>query len=158
MRARVIWGDQRLADAFNQTRREILTKPRDQSELKKQVVEMRDKMYKHLAAQKAGRFLLKQDSGGITDIEFIAQYLVLNFSSQKPKLTKWSDNVRIFESLVEQGVMTNDQATAITGAYTTMRDQIHRRSLLNLDADVAEDKYQIERQAVKKAWREWLAE
>lgn len=156
VRARVVWGDEELTSAFTKIRQQVLTTKRDQNELKAQVVEMRQKMYKHLAAQKPGRFLIKQDHGGITDIEFIAQYLVLNFSFDKPKLTEWSDNVRIFESLVEQEIMSSKQAEEITNAYTKMRDQIHHRNLLNLDADVADDKYQVEREVVQQAWNEWL--
>ncbi|MCL9781503.1 bifunctional [glutamate--ammonia ligase]-adenylyl-L-tyrosine phosphorylase/[glutamate--ammonia-ligase] adenylyltransferase [Vibrio sp. S4M6] len=158
VRARVIWGDQDLTQSFQQTRAEVLSATRESTELKKKVVDMRQKMYQHLAAKKPGRFLLKQDSGGITDIEFLAQYLVLQFSSEKPKLTEWSDNVRIFESMVAQGVMERDQAEQITQAYTSMRDQIHHRNLLNLDADVAQDKFQPQREVVRQAWQEWLGE
>ena len=45
---------------------------------------------------------------------------------------------------------------ALTQAYTTMRDQIHHRNLLNLDADVAEEKLTKERELVKALWHEWL--
>ncbi|MGD8172958.1 bifunctional [glutamate--ammonia ligase]-adenylyl-L-tyrosine phosphorylase/[glutamate--ammonia-ligase] adenylyltransferase [Vibrio sp. TRT 21S02] len=156
VRARMIYGDAPLFEAFHQTRHNILTLERDHQELKKSVVDMREKMRDHLGGKKAGRFMLKQDPGGITDIEFLAQYLVLNYSHTKPKLTRWSDNVRIFESLIAQDVMEEDQAMAITHAYTTMRDQIHHRNLLNLEADVAEDKLQTERDLVIKVWKQWL--
>ena len=100
--------------------------------------------------------MLKQDPGGITDVEFLAQYLVLRFSHHKPKLTRWSDNVRIFETMMSQGVLEEEQAMALTHAYTTMRDQIHHRNLLNLDADVAEDKLVPERECVQKIWHAWF--
>lgn len=82
--------------------------------------------------------------------------MVLNYSAEKPKLTRWCDNVRIFETLIAQGVMEEAQAMLLTQAYTTMRDEIHRRNLLNLDADVALDKFVALRQGVSKAWQEWL--
>ena len=113
-------------------------------------------MRDHLGGKKADRFMLKQDPGGITDVEFLAQYLVLNYSHKKPKLTRWSDNVRIFESMMAQGILDEADAMALTHAYTTMRDQIHHRNLLNLDADVAEDKFVSERELVTKQWHEWL--
>jgi glutamate-ammonia-ligase adenylyltransferase len=100
--------------------------------------------------------MLKQDPGGITDVEFLAQYLVLRFSHEKPKLTRWCDNVRVFESMMAQGILDEEDAMALTHAYTTMRDQIHHRNLLNLDADVAEDKLVNERSLVSRVWREWL--
>jgi glutamate-ammonia-ligase adenylyltransferase len=157
VRARMIYGDASLQQAFDTTRHNVLCSERDQSELKQQVCEMREKMRQHLGGKKQQRFMLKQDAGGITDIEFLAQYLVLRYSHDKPKLTRWSDNVRIFESMWQQGVIKQEQAMSLTHAYTAMRDEIHHRNLLNLDADVAEDKLRGEREAVKEAWSHWLA-
>lgn len=156
VRARMIFGDQPLQQAFAKIRHDILTLERDETKLIKDVSEMRVKMRDHLGGKKADRFMLKQDPGGITDVEFLAQYLVLNYSHTKPKLTRWSDNVRIFESMMAQGILDEADAMALTHAYTTMRDQIHHRNLLNLDADVAEDKFVSERELVTKQWHEWL--
>ncbi|MCG9679998.1 bifunctional [glutamate--ammonia ligase]-adenylyl-L-tyrosine phosphorylase/[glutamate--ammonia-ligase] adenylyltransferase [Vibrio sp. Isolate24] len=156
VRARMIYGDQPLQHVFSQTRHNILSLVREESKLKKDVTEMRVKMREHLGGKKAGRFMLKQDPGGITDVEFLAQYLVLRYSHEKPKLTRWSDNVRIFESMMAQGIMDEAPAMALTQAYTTMRDQIHHRNLLNLEADVAEEKFLKERELVKALWHEWL--
>ncbi|MBA5763894.1 bifunctional [glutamate--ammonia ligase]-adenylyl-L-tyrosine phosphorylase/[glutamate--ammonia-ligase] adenylyltransferase [Vibrio sp. 404] len=157
VRARMIYGDEPLQRAFHEIRHSILCLPRERNDLKKQVTDMRIKMRDHLGSKKAGRFMLKQDPGGITDIEFLAQYLVLNYSHDKPKLTRWSDNVRIFESLIAQDIMDESQAMAITHAYTAMRDQIHQRNLLNLDADVADDKFSQERELVVGIWNQWLS-
>lgn len=156
VRARVIYGDEPLQQAFLATRHAILSLAREEEKLKKEVVDMRLKMREHLGGKKAGRFMLKQDVGGITDIEFLAQYLVLRYSHDKPKLTRWSDNVRIFESLLTQGVMEEEQAMALTHAYTSMRDQIHHRNLLNQEADVSESKFVAEREQVKRVWQQWL--
>lgn len=156
VRARMVYGDQPLQQAFSQTRHDILSLAREESKLKKDVAEMRVKMREHLGGKKLGRFMLKQDPGGITDVEFLAQYLVLRFSHEKPKLTRWSDNVRIFESMMSQGILDEAPAMALTQAYTRMRDQIHHRNLLNLDADVAEEKLTKERELVKALWLEWL--
>ncbi|MGF1910549.1 bifunctional [glutamate--ammonia ligase]-adenylyl-L-tyrosine phosphorylase/[glutamate--ammonia-ligase] adenylyltransferase [Vibrio kasasachensis] len=156
VRARMIYGDEPLQRAFADIRHSILCLPRESAELKKQVTDMRIKMRDHLGGKKAGRFMLKQDPGGITDIEFLAQYLVLNYSHNKQKMTRWSDNVRIFELSISQDIMDEDQAMAITNAYTAMRDQIHQRNLLNLDADVADDKFIHERELVIEAWNQWL--
>ncbi|HBC3398329.1 TPA: bifunctional [glutamate--ammonia ligase]-adenylyl-L-tyrosine phosphorylase/[glutamate--ammonia-ligase] adenylyltransferase [Vibrio parahaemolyticus] len=157
VRARMIYGDEPLAIAFHNTRHDVLCKPRDEQTLKKEVVEMREKMRDHLGGKKSGRFMIKQDVGGITDIEFLAQYLVLNYSHEKPKLTRWCDNVRIYETLIAQGVMEENQAMQLIRAYTTMRNEIHHRNLLNLDADVVEDKFVAEREWVKQAWNQWFA-
>jgi glutamate-ammonia-ligase adenylyltransferase len=157
VRARIIYGDEVLARAFTQTRHRVLCQIRDEQQLKKDVVDMREKMRRHLAEKKSGRFMIKQDSGGITDIEFLAQYLVLQYSSQFPELTEWSDNVRIFKSLMHAGILASAQVHELITAYTTMRNQIHRRNLLKLDADVDQVKLSREREVVIQAWQRWLA-
>ncbi|WP_394248834.1 bifunctional [glutamate--ammonia ligase]-adenylyl-L-tyrosine phosphorylase/[glutamate--ammonia-ligase] adenylyltransferase [Vibrio profundi] len=156
VRARMIYGDDALASAFNKTRHEVLCLNREEAKLRQEVSDMRVKMRDHLGSKKAGRFMLKQDAGGITDVEFLAQYLVLRYSHEKPKLTRWCDNVRVFESMLSQGIMDEEQAQALTHAYTTLRDEIHHRNLLNLDADVADDKFLAEREQVKSAWQQWM--
>ncbi|NAW69033.1 bifunctional [glutamate--ammonia ligase]-adenylyl-L-tyrosine phosphorylase/[glutamate--ammonia-ligase] adenylyltransferase [Vibrio sp. V27_P1S3P104] len=156
VRARMIYGDAPLQHHFSDIRHTILSLPRDQATLQKQVIEMRQKMRQHLGSKKVGRFMLKHDEGGIADIEFLAQYWVLLYSHQYPKLTRWSDNVRIFESLIQLGVLDESSANALTHAYTCMRDQIHHRNLLNLDADVDEAKLIAEREVVKLIWHNWL--
>ena len=156
VRARMIYGDNLLGEAFADTRHRVLCIERDVDRLKQEVVDMRGKMREHLGGKKAGRFMLKQDKGGITDVEFLAQYLVLRFSAGNPKLTRWSDNVRIFESMLQQGILTEEEAAALTHAYTTIRDEVHHRNLLNLDADVDESRFAGERACVQKNWDKWL--
>ncbi|MBB1312219.1 bifunctional [glutamate--ammonia ligase]-adenylyl-L-tyrosine phosphorylase/[glutamate--ammonia-ligase] adenylyltransferase [Aliivibrio sp. SR45-2] len=156
VRSRMIYGDPILQDAFNTTRHEILCLRRESAKLRQDVVEMREKMRDHLGSKKQGRFMLKQDAGGITDIEFLAQYLVLNNSHDNPKLTRWSDNVRIFESLAEQGVISESLSSTLIDAYCVMRNEIHHRNLLGFDADVADDCFLDEKSAVMTAWKDWL--
>lgn len=86
----------------------------------------------------------------------MAQYLVLKYSHTLPKLTHWSDNVRIFESFAQQDVMDNGTANELIEAYCTLRNEIHHRNLLGFDADVEDDKFSDERNAVIKAWEHWL--
>ncbi|MDU2732727.1 MAG: bifunctional [glutamate--ammonia ligase]-adenylyl-L-tyrosine phosphorylase/[glutamate--ammonia-ligase] adenylyltransferase, partial [Mixta calida] len=97
VRARVVFGDEALAGRFNAIRRAILCLPRAPEALQKEVREMREKMRAHLSNRHKGRWEIKTDEGGITDIEFIAQYFVLAWAAEQPELTRWSDNVRIFE-------------------------------------------------------------
>ncbi len=158
VRARMIYGEADLSARFEQIRHAVLCLPRDPEQLLQQVVEMRDKMRQHLAGKKVGRFMLKHDQGGITDIEFLAQYFVLRYSHQHPKLTRWSDNVRIFESLMEENVLTKEVTDGLTKAYTEMRDQVHHRNLLHLDANVDPSQWVAQREWVIDTWRRWLAQ
>lgn len=158
VRARVVYGDQLLKQQFDQTRHEILCQPREQQTLQKDVREMREKMRTHLASKQDGEFDLKADEGGITDIEFIAQYLVLRYSHQQPELTRWSDNVRIFEIMTQYQIMDEQEAQALTAAYITMRDEIHRLALQKKDGKVAESLFTAEREQVRNSWQFWIGE
>ncbi|KYF17686.1 hypothetical protein AIZ04_25520, partial [Salmonella enterica subsp. enterica serovar Typhimurium] len=66
---------------------------------------MRENMRAQLCNKHRDRFDFKADEGGITDIEFIAKYLVLRYAHEIPKLTRWSDNLRIMELLAQIGIM-----------------------------------------------------
>jgi glutamate-ammonia-ligase adenylyltransferase len=156
VRTRMVYGDSALHQAFAEVRAKILSRPRDADSLKQEVVNMRKKMLDHLGNKKPGRFMLKQDPGGITDIEFLAQYLVLRYSHDQPQLTRWSDNVRIFESLMEHGVIRANDAQQLCEAYTSIRNQLHHRNLLNLDGDVDSSMLSEQRNHVIKIWQQWL--
>ncbi len=156
VRARAIWGGEQLQQVFADIRHQVLCLPRETQKLQQDVVMMREKMRSHLGEKKAGRFMLKQDHGGITDVEFIAQYLILNYAHHYPELTRWSDNVRIFESLQKQGLMSGEQQQSLTQAYIRLRDEIHHRNLLNRDADVAMSRFVSERGSISQAWQQWM--
>ncbi len=133
VRARVVYGDPQLTAHFDAVRREIMTLPREGKTLQTEVREMREKMRAHLGNKHRDRFDIKADEGGITDIEFITQYLVLRYAHEKPKLTRWSDNVRILELLAQNDIMEEQEAMALTRAYTTLRDELHHLALQELD-------------------------
>ncbi|MBV6523829.1 bifunctional [glutamate--ammonia ligase]-adenylyl-L-tyrosine phosphorylase/[glutamate--ammonia-ligase] adenylyltransferase [Ursidibacter maritimus] len=156
VRARAVYGSKNLRAKFTQVRREILSIPRESGELRAEICKMRAKMYEHLSHTAQGKFHLKTDQGGITDIEFIAQYLVLNYAHHYPTMTDWSDNVRIFERSVECGILTDTQGETLKHCYITLRNQIHHLNLLNQDPVVASDEFVAERQQVQAIWRELL--
>ncbi|MBM7037448.1 bifunctional [glutamate--ammonia ligase]-adenylyl-L-tyrosine phosphorylase/[glutamate--ammonia-ligase] adenylyltransferase [Vibrio ulleungensis] len=156
VRTRMIYGDEPLQNAFTDIRKQVLCQVRDSNKLRKDVVDMRVKMRDHLGGKKAGRFMLKQDPGGITDVEFIAQFLVLDLAHKHPELVTWSDNVRIFETLAQLDIFTQTQQQALNLAYTELRDEIHHRNLLNQDADVDEARFTEHREVIKTAWKQWL--
>lgn len=158
VRARVVYGDPQLKTAFDAIRRDILMTPRDGTTLQTEVREMREKMRAHLGNKHRDRFDLKADAGGITDIEFIAQYLVLHHARVKPKLTRWSDNVRILELLAQNDIMDEQEAQALTQAYTTLRDELHHLALQEQPGHVAQTCFENERRQVSASWQKWLVE
>jgi len=129
VRSRFVFGDNSLAVKFSRIRASVLEKPRDKDELKKAVREMRQKMRDHLLKASEGIFDLKQSPGGIADIEFIAQYLVLANAHEYPELSIWSDNVRIFGVLAELELLPIMSAQHLTQSYCWLRDENHRLTL-----------------------------
>ncbi|MGB7997788.1 MAG: bifunctional [glutamate--ammonia ligase]-adenylyl-L-tyrosine phosphorylase/[glutamate--ammonia-ligase] adenylyltransferase [Photobacterium halotolerans] len=153
VRARIVYGDPVLRAGFDKVRADILSRPRDAEALRQEVMEMREKMRQHLGTKKPGQFGLKQDPGGITDIEFITQYLVLRHCAGQPALTRWSDNIRLFETMAAKGVLEEEQAMALIQAYCTLRDDIHRLNLLGHDAYVDDSQFTAERHLVTQLWQ-----
>ena len=156
VRARAVYGENDLIKRFNQIRHDVLCKPRDENQLKTEVREMREKMRNHLGTTQAELFNLKIDEGGIGDIEFLSQYLVLNYAHSHPKMTTWSDNVRILELATHYQIMDSDEAEQLTQAYIDMRNQIHQLALQLLPSMVNISQFYREKQIVKQSWQKWL--
>ncbi|WP_313825244.1 bifunctional [glutamate--ammonia ligase]-adenylyl-L-tyrosine phosphorylase/[glutamate--ammonia-ligase] adenylyltransferase [Leclercia sp.] len=158
VRARVVYGDPQLNAQFDTIRRDVLTATREGPTLQTEVREMREKMRAHLGNKHKDRFDIKADEGGITDIEFITQYLVLRDAHSKPKLTRWSDNVRILELLAQNDIMDEHEALALTRAYTTLRDELHHLALQEQPGHLPLDCFNTERELVRACWQKWLVE
>ncbi|WGL94975.1 bifunctional [glutamate--ammonia ligase]-adenylyl-L-tyrosine phosphorylase/[glutamate--ammonia-ligase] adenylyltransferase [Arsenophonus nasoniae] len=156
IRARIVFAEPQLEQAFNRIRREALLIPREEMTLRQQVVEMRKKMYQHQANRQQAYFDLKTDPGGITDIEFIAQYLVLRYCADNVALLRWSDNVRIFTLLAEYAVMSSEEAEQLIKIYTEMRDTLHHLSLQALPSKVLASQFEQQREKVLLSWQKWF--
>jgi glutamate-ammonia-ligase adenylyltransferase len=130
-RARFVAGSKHLADDFANIRLAILSKPRELHTLAHEVVSMREKMREHLAKGDANYIDLKQGLGGIADIEFIVQFMLLAHTQTHPSLAKWSDNVRILAELENQNLLTSFEADILTQAYLYYRNYAHRLALQN---------------------------
>jgi glutamate-ammonia-ligase adenylyltransferase len=93
------------------------------------VADMREKMRVHLDKSDEHNADLKQTSGGITDLEFLTQYWVLRHANEFSELSKWSDNLRILDSLAEVNVISQEQNETLQEAYLFIRNQLHKLSL-----------------------------
>jgi glutamate-ammonia-ligase adenylyltransferase len=130
-RARFISGCSKLHERFSTVRLAVLSKPRGIVELADEVVSMREKMRAHLATGDAENIDLKQDAGGIADIEFIVQFMLLAHTSNFPSLAKWPDNVRILADLATLSLITKTEAVTLSEAYLEYRNYAHRLALQN---------------------------
>ncbi|TCB56331.1 bifunctional [glutamate--ammonia ligase]-adenylyl-L-tyrosine phosphorylase/[glutamate--ammonia-ligase] adenylyltransferase [Acinetobacter terrestris] len=157
VRARSIAGEQSLREKFEALRCRILTQPRDEAKVREEVLKMRQKMKDHLGSskeqQKDGIFHLKQDTGGIVDIEFMAQYAVLAWSGSNPDLAHYSDNVRILEDAAKASRLSSDDATALIQAYLSERAESHRLALANQSMQVNAADWHDTRVIVCKLWQ-----
>lgn len=160
VRARCIAGDSQLRDAFEAFRREILTQPRDVNDVRQDVLAMRHKMKSHLGSteqqKKMGIFHLKQDAGGIVDIEFMAQYVVLVWSGAKADLARYSDNVRILEDAATLGYLSQTEAQNLIQAYLSERAESHRLALANHNMQINASDWQLTRDIVCNLWHKLI--
>ena len=125
VRARPVAGDPDVCAAFDAIRREVLCRPRDRAQLRAAIVDMRKRIGE---AADAG-VDLKRDVGGIVDIEFMVQYLVLAEAAKHPSLADWTDNVRILDTAAAVGLLEGDTAAALKQAYLALRAERHREAL-----------------------------
>ncbi|MGA1177533.1 MAG: bifunctional [glutamate--ammonia ligase]-adenylyl-L-tyrosine phosphorylase/[glutamate--ammonia-ligase] adenylyltransferase [Burkholderiaceae bacterium] len=127
-RARWCAGDARIGEAFEQARRDILSLPREPVALLEEVLAMREKMHEG-HPNTSGLFDLKHDRGGMVDIEFMVQVLVLRYSHQHPSLTDNIGNIALLHLSGQLGLIPTDLAAAVANAYRELRRQQHRLRL-----------------------------
>jgi glutamate-ammonia-ligase adenylyltransferase len=127
-RARYSAGDRAIGDAFEKIRIEILTKERDLAALKRDVMDMRQKMidaHGTKGDERDSAFDLKHDPGGLIDVEFIVQTLVLGHSRQYPELTGNLGNIALLRIAAEKGLIPADLAETVRDAYREYRRMQH---------------------------------
>ncbi|MCQ2994999.1 bifunctional [glutamate--ammonia ligase]-adenylyl-L-tyrosine phosphorylase/[glutamate--ammonia-ligase] adenylyltransferase [Pseudomonas syringae] len=166
VRARVLVGSREVGQAFEGVRASVLGRERDLSRLQQEVSEMRAKMRGSLgtkataAGTAANAFLatvpfdLKQDAGGIVDIEFMVQYAALAWSREHPALLRYTDNIRILEGLEEAGLIPASDASLLREVYKIYRSAAHRQALQNQAGVVPGDQFETQRREVMRVWGE----
>ena len=164
VRARVLVGCPHVAQGFEAVRANVLGRQRDLPRLQAEVSEMRSKMRDNLGtrltaagtaanAYDAGvPFDLKQDAGGIVDIEFMVQYAALAGSREHPALLRYTDNIRILEGLEQAGLMSAADAGLLREAYKAYRSVAHRQALQKQAGVIAGDQFVSQRQEVRRIW------
>ncbi|MBA1201654.1 bifunctional [glutamate--ammonia ligase]-adenylyl-L-tyrosine phosphorylase/[glutamate--ammonia-ligase] adenylyltransferase [Pseudomonas capeferrum] len=164
VRARVLVGCKQVAAAFEGVRARVLGQARDLSKLRAEVSEMRAKMRASLgtritAAGTAANafepgmpFDIKQDAGGIVDIEFMVQYAALAWAHDHPALLRYTDNIRILEGLEEAGLMPASDAILLREVYKSFRSASHRQALQKQAGVIDAAQLGDERREVRRIW------
>ena len=127
-RARFVAGNVLVGNLFDAVRQEVLSQQRDIDHLRNEIVEMRRKVHEG-HPNPTNDFDLKHDAGGMVDIEFIVQFLVLAYSHQHPQLIGNLGNIALLRIAAEVGLIETDIAKAIGDAYRLLRARQHRLRL-----------------------------
>ncbi len=127
-RARFVVGDCRVGEAFESLRKEVLCQRRDLENLKHEVLLMRQKML-DTHPNSSGLFDIKHDRGGIIDVEFMVQYLVLGHACEHPELTANIGNIALLKLAGKLDLIPVQLAEQVLNAYREFRRVQHRLRL-----------------------------
>jgi glutamate-ammonia-ligase adenylyltransferase len=113
---------------------------------------MRERMRRELSKARPGEFDIKQDAGGVADIEFLAQYWALRWAREYPPVALFSDTIRQLESVASADLVPQATVDVLTDAYRAYRSRSHHLSLAGAKAIVPETEFVAERAAVVGIW------
>ena len=151
-RARFSAGDAAVGDQFEVIRRDVLTQNRDLAKLRNEVRDMRRKMMDS-HANKSELFDIKHDPGGLIDLEFAVQYMILAHAHDHPELTGNLGNIALLRIGARAGLLPEGEAIAAGDAYRTLRRLQHGLRLNDaLKARVAAEEVRVERAAISAVW------
>ena len=158
VRARLVVGHEPLQRKFSDIRRVILSQPRNNEKLHQDLCQMRQRMRDHHRSEHAPLvdFDLKHDPGGLIDIEFLCQYMILKHASDHPELISCRANQRIITQLQNIGLFAAGDASQLTGALDIYLAAENEIKLRRGESRVSNDKFASEREAVKGVWKKFL--
>lgn len=154
VRARVVAGSTRLAEEVEAVRRQVLARRRDIPSLRREVRQMRERMRREKTTDQPEVFDLKQDRGGIADIEFMVQYGILACAVENPALLRYTDNIRLLDELRSCGWISAARARLLADAYRAYRARVHRLALQEEPALVTPEALHAHRSRVADLWLE----
>jgi len=152
LHARSVAGASELRQRFEALRLEVLAGNVRRATLREDVRHMRNRMRRELSRAGPGEFDLKQDPGGIADIEFLAQYWALTWAGQYPPVAMYSDTIRQLESVASADLVPQQRIDLLGSAYRDYRTRLHHRALEGRDAIVAASEFQSQRAAIVEIW------
>lgn len=131
-RARFSAGSALVGSAFDNIRAEVLSQQRDVDSLRSEILEMRRKVHAG-HPNTSPQFDLKHDAGGMVDIEFIVQFLVLAYSHQHHQLMANIGNIALLKIAGELHLIDTELAKTVGNAYRLLRANQHRLRLDGAD-------------------------
>jgi glutamate-ammonia-ligase adenylyltransferase len=156
LHARAVAGSPPLRARFEGVRLEALCNHVRRDTLRAEVRNMRERMRRELSRGDTRHFDIKQDPGGIADIEFLAQYWALRWAHEHPPVAMFSDTIRQLESVASADLVPQESVDVLTAAYRAYRGRIHRLSLDAAAAIVPGEEFAESRAAVSALWNDTL--
>lgn len=158
LRSRPVAGSAAVAREFEHIRSETLRRRVRRERLAADVLDMRARMRRQLSKDDSARFDLKQGAGGIGDIEFIVQYLVLKHAARHPALIYYPDNIRQLGVLEAAGCLESGDVRLLQDVYRSYRLCLHRLVLDGQPPLVDSDRFAGERGDVIALWDRLVGE
>jgi glutamate-ammonia-ligase adenylyltransferase len=156
LRARPVAGSETVGHELEKIRKDTLKNLVRRDSLRDDVVSMRRRMRRELDKSDATLFDIKQGKGGIGDIEFTVQYLVLLHAREHPSVIEFSDNIRQLDALAETGCLGTEVVTRLQDIYKTYRLRVHHLVLNDHSPLVPVNEFELERDYVRAIWRKHL--
>jgi glutamate-ammonia-ligase adenylyltransferase len=152
LHARAVAGAPDVRAEFERVRLDVLQHHVRRETLREEVRSMRERMRRELSKARPGQFDIKQDPGGVADIEFLAQYWALQWARDYPPVALFSDTIRQLESVASAALVPQSDVDVLTGAYRAYRTRTHRLSLEDRSPIVGVEEFAGERAAVTAIW------
>ncbi len=156
VRARAVTKSVVLDDEFIKIRQKVLCQTRNKDEVRSSIRDMRNKMLDSHQSKTKTKFNIKKDPGGLIDIEFIVQFLVLSTACDHPQICEHTDNIRILDACAEVGVLEQSATTELKEIYLKYRKCLHQLSLKLLPESVDMSVFPTERSVVQNYWARLL--
>jgi glutamate-ammonia-ligase adenylyltransferase len=153
LRSRPVAGDPGLQEVFAVERRTVLIDHVDRDGLGVEVAKMRARMRRELSASRSGEFDIKQDAGGLADIEFLIDYRVLADAPRVPALVDYPDNVRQLEALAAAALLPPEDCERIKRIYIAYRSRLHELALADGGTVVPDSEFEAERALISAYWQ-----
>ncbi|MDT8453113.1 MAG: bifunctional [glutamate--ammonia ligase]-adenylyl-L-tyrosine phosphorylase/[glutamate--ammonia-ligase] adenylyltransferase [Gammaproteobacteria bacterium] len=151
IRARIVAGNDHVRQEFARIRHSVLARPRDAQSLCHDVAKMRYKMRDHLGSKDTTRFDIKQDIGGIIDIEFLTQAGVLLHAQTHSELLESTSTLIFLSQLVACDWFTAQESETLSQAYRQYRRQVNRQALMIAALD--DETMSVYREKVEAVWQ-----
>ena len=158
IRARFVTGDTLIEQEFDRIRSSVLRQARDRDELLREVVKMREKMRQHLAGKSAA-FDIKQDAGGLVDIEFVTQAGILLHAKNCSDCIGHTATLELINELVKIGWFSEQDAAHLAGAYRLFRKMKNWQNLqCDVDSIATVEDIEKHRENVIAVWKRLMPE